>query len=67
METESKMTTASFYITQVSSGNLLSYQTTVDLRVIPELRSLETSKVEHLCQKYSEDFSGIGEMADTEI
>lgn len=61
------MTTAPFYITQGNSGNLLSYQTTVDLQVIPEIRSLEASKVDHLCQKYSEVFSGIGKMADTEI
>ena len=67
VETESKMTTAPFYITQGNSGNLLSYQTTVDQQVIPEIRSLENSKVDHLCQKYSEVFSGIGKMADTEI
>lgn len=67
VETESKMTIAPFYITQGNSGNLLSYQTTVDLQVIPEIRSLEASKVDHLCQKYSEVFSGIGKMADTEI
>ena len=51
VETESKLTTAPFYVTQGNSGNLLSYMTSVDLQVIPEIHSLETSKVDYLCQK----------------
>ena len=67
VETESKLTTAPFYVTQGNSGNLLSYMTSVDLQVIPEIHSLETSKVDYLCQKYSKVFAGIGQMKDTQI
>ena len=49
--TESKLTTVPFYNIQGNSGNLLSYMT-VDLQVISEIHSLETSKVDYLCQKY---------------
>ena len=38
VETESKLTTAPFYVTQGNSGNLLSYMTSVDLQVISEIR-----------------------------
>lgn len=37
IETESKLTTAPFYVTQGKSGNLLSYMTSVDLQVVPEI------------------------------
>ena len=67
VETESKLITAPFYVTQGNSGNLLSYMASVDLQVIPEIHSLETSKVDYLCQKYSKVFAGIGQMKDTQI
>lgn len=66
VETESKLTTGPFYITQSNSGHLLSYQTIVDLQIIPEIRSLETSKVHQLCQKYSEGFRDIEKIKDPE-
>ena len=67
VETDNKLTTAPFYVAQGNSGNLLSYMTSVDLQVIPEINTVETSKVDYLCQKYSSVFKGIGQMRDTQI
>ena len=67
VETESKLTTAPFYVAQGKSGNLLSYMTSVDLQVIPEIHAVENSKVDYLCQKYSNVFKGIGQLKDTQI
>ena len=67
VETEGKLTTAPFYVTQGNSRNLLSYMTSVDLQVLPVIHSLETSKMDYLCQKYSKVFAGIGQTKDTQI
>ena len=67
VETESKLTTAPFYVAQGKSGNLLSYMTSVDLQVIPEIHAVENSKLDYLCQKYSNVFKGIGQLKDTKI
>lgn len=61
------MTTAPVYVTKSKSGNLLSYMTSVDLQVIPEIHSLESSKADELCKKYSHVFTGIGKMINTKI
>lgn len=62
IETKSILTTAPFYVTQGNSGNLFSYMISVDLQVVSEIHSLETNKVDYLCQKYSKVFEGIGKL-----
>ena len=66
-ETNERITTAPVYVTQGKSGNLLSYNTSVDLQVIPRINSLQGDKVNDLCQKCTSVFTGLGKLRDTQI
>ena len=65
VETSDEITSCPFYVTKDKSGNLLSYTTSVDLQVIPEIHSLHLSKAEQLFEKYPQVFKGIGKLKDT--
>ena len=67
VETSDEITSAPFYVTKGKSGNLLSYTTSVDLQVIPEIHSLHLSKAEQLFEKYPQVFKGIRKLKDTQI
>ena len=66
LETSNKITTATVYVVKGNYGNLLGYQTLVDLQVIPCISSL-SPKHEQLCEKYQSIFDGIGKLKDTQI
>ena len=67
VETTDKITSAPFYVTKGKSGNLVSYTTSVDLQVIPEIHLLHSSKVEQLFKKYPQVFKGIVKLMDTQV
>ena len=74
VETPKKITTAIFYIIGGNNDSLLSYDTSVQLELIPEINSVTTSKyeqssnnVETLLKQYSGLFEGIGKLKDREI
>lgn len=66
IETGSKITSATVYVVEGNHGNLLGYQTLVDLQVIPCISSL-SPKHEQLCEQYNSIFTGIGKLKDTQI
>ena len=66
IETGSKIAPATVYVVEGSHGNLLGYQTLVDLQVVPCISSL-SPKHEQLCEQYSTVFNGIGKLKDTQI
>ena len=74
VETPKKITTAIFYIIGGNNDSLLSYDTSVQLELIPEINSVTISKyeqsssnVESLLKHYSGLFEGIGKLKDREI
>ena len=67
IETENIITTAPIYVSRGSSGNLLSYQTSVDLKIIPAINTINESKVNELCDKYKSVFKGMGKVKDTKV
>ncbi|XP_060556789.1 uncharacterized protein K02A2.6-like [Ruditapes philippinarum] len=67
IESKNKITTAPVYVTKGTSGNLLSYQTSVDLNIIPEINTVTDSKVDELCKKYQTVFTGMGKMKATKV
>ena len=74
VETSKKITTAIFYIIGGNNDSLLSYDTSVQLELIPEINSVTTSRyeqssnnVENLLTQYSGLFEGIGKLKDREI
>ena len=69
-----KITTAVFYIIGGKNDSLLSYDTSVQLDLIPEINSVhEENKnnlggnVQNWLRKYPELFQGIGKLKDTKI
>ncbi|XP_060594467.1 uncharacterized protein LOC132748833 [Ruditapes philippinarum] len=67
IESKSKITSAPVYVTKGNSGNLLSYQTSVDLDIIPVINAVTHSNVDELCKKYQSVFTGMGEMKGTKV
>ncbi|XP_053380302.1 uncharacterized protein K02A2.6-like [Mercenaria mercenaria] len=67
VETKQKYTTAEILVTEGKSGNLLSYLTSVELQVIPEIQTLQHSKVDEICKNYNSVFTGIGKYKDKQI
>ena len=67
VETSDKITSGLFYVTKGKNGNLLSYTTSVDFQLIPEIHSLHSSKAKQLIEKYPQVFKGIGKLKDTQI
>lgn len=49
------------YIVRGNCGSLLSYQTAVDLDIIPVIKSITS---DHILGEYSDRFEGIGKIKD---
>jgi hypothetical protein len=47
-------------------GNLLCYDTSVELNIVPIIASVSSSS-EILCNKYSDVFKGIGKLKDVKV
>lgn len=76
VETHNKITTADFYIISGQNDSLLSYDTSVQLELIPEINSVHvpSSQSEHsngntetLVKQYSGLFEGIGKLKNRQI
>lgn len=74
VETPRKISTTTFYIISGNYDSLLSYQTSVDLGLVPEINSVtlnneqcSTTEVQKLVKEYSNLFNGIGKLKDREI
>ena len=66
IETDSKITTAPVYVVKGKYGNLLCYDTSVELNIVPVIASVSNGH-EILCAKYSEVFKGIGKLKDVKV
>ncbi|VDI71448.1 Hypothetical predicted protein [Mytilus galloprovincialis] len=66
IETDHKITTAPVYVMKGRYGNLLCYDTSVDLSIVPVISSV-ADKHEILCNKYSDVFNGIGKLKDEKV
>ena len=55
IETDSKITTATMHVVKGKHGNLLCYDTSVELNIVPIIASVSSSS-EILCNKYSDVF-----------
>ena len=67
IETKYRITTALFYVTKGNFGNLLSYETSIQLQIIPRICATGKSKSEELCKMYPDIFKGIGKLKDVKI
>lgn len=73
VETPKKIATATFYVIEGKNDSLLSYETSVDLGIVPEIKSVTSNneqcstRVENLVKEYSGLFEGIGKLKDKEI
>jgi hypothetical protein len=63
IETDSKITTATMHVVKGKHENLLCYDTSVELNIVPIIASVSSSS-EILCNKYSDVFKGIGKLND---
>ena len=63
IETDSKITTATMHVVKGKHVNLLCYDTSVELNIVPIIASVSSSS-EILCNKYSDVFKGIGKLKD---
>ncbi|CAC5369011.1 unnamed protein product [Mytilus coruscus] len=51
-----------------TSGNLLCYDTSLELQIIPQISRLSTgNKHELLCEQYKDIFHGLGKLKDTQV
>ena len=73
METSKKIITSTFYIISGDYDSLLSYDTSVQLELVPEINSvtakseISSRKVDNLVKQNSVLFQGIGKLKDREI
>ncbi|MCG8094404.1 MAG: DDE-type integrase/transposase/recombinase [Candidatus Thiodiazotropha endolucinida] len=76
VETHRKITTADFYIIRGNNDSLLSYDTSVQLELIPEINSVQVPSsqseqlnghTEKLVKQYSGLFEGIGKLKNRQI
>ena len=73
METSKKIITSTFYVTSGNYDSLLSYDTSVQLELVPEINSvtakseISSRKVDNLVKQNSVLFQGIGKLNDKEI
>ncbi|XP_063400348.1 uncharacterized protein K02A2.6-like [Mytilus trossulus] len=66
IETDHKIKTAPVYAMKGRYGNLLCYDTSVDLSIVPVISAV-ADKHEILCNKYSDVFNGIGKLKDEKV
>ncbi|CAC5382066.1 unnamed protein product [Mytilus coruscus] len=77
IEMRDKLTNATVYVSNGTSGNLLCYDTSLELQIIPQILRLSTwnnnellceqYKNELLCKKYKDIFHGFGKLKDTQM
>ncbi|CAC5363752.1 unnamed protein product [Mytilus coruscus] len=68
IETRDKLTNATVYVSKGTSGNLLCYDTSLELQIIPQISRLSTgNKHELLCEQYKDIFHGLGKLKDTQV
>ena len=67
VETDSKITTADFHVGSGNKETIISYQTAVQLQIIPTICALSPNKYIDLCDKYHKVFHGLGKLKDREI
>ncbi|MCG8046730.1 MAG: RNase H-like domain-containing protein [Candidatus Thiodiazotropha endolucinida] len=74
VETPKKISTAVFYVIGGNHDSLLSYDTSVQLDILPEINSVQETNIDssdgnvkNLVRQYSELFQGIGKLKDTKI
>ena len=63
IETDSKITTATMHVVKGKHGNLLCYDTPVELNIVSIIASVSSSN-EILYNEYSDIFKGIGKLKD---
>ena len=54
------------HVVKGNHGNLLCYDTSVELNIVPIIASVSSSS-EILCNKYSDVFKGIGNLKDVKV
>ena len=54
------------HVVKGKHGNLLCYDTSVELNIVPIIASVSSSS-EILCNKYSDVFKGIGKLKDVKV
>ena len=54
------------HVVKGKHGNLLCYDTSVELNIVPIIDSFSSSS-EILCNKYSDVFKGIGKLKDVKV
>ncbi|KAK3092635.1 hypothetical protein FSP39_005203 [Pinctada imbricata] len=65
----SKSTTCNtiIYVAKGDNGSLLSYQTAVDLGIIPVIRLVSQSRTEEILSEYADRFEGMGKVKDVQL
>ncbi len=67
IETDKKITTGNFYVISGNFGSLLSYNTAVDLNIIPVINAVGSSKTDQLLHEYSDLFCGLGQLKNKTV
>ena len=67
VETDSKITTVDFHVVSGNKETIISYQTAVQLQIIPTICALSPNKYIDLCDKYHKVFHGLVKLKDREI
>ena len=67
IETDSKITTADFHVVSGNKETIISYQTAVQLQIIPTICALSPNRYTDLCDKYHKVFHGLWKLKDREI
>ena len=66
-ETDSKVTTADFRVVSGNTETNISYQTAVQLQIIPTICALSENEYEVMRNKYPQVFHGLGKLKDRKI
>ena len=67
IESDTKFATAEFHTIRGTSETLLSYETAVDLGIVPVIKSVTRCEYAELCDKYKSVFTGLGKLKDKHI
>ena len=67
IESDKKFATAVFHTIKGSSETLISYETAVELGIVPVINSVKGCEYSELCEKYKSVFTGLGKLKDKQI
>ncbi|XP_053391490.1 uncharacterized protein LOC128554261 [Mercenaria mercenaria] len=67
VESNSKFVLADFQSIKGNSENIISYETAVELGIVPVINSMRNSDYKELCEKYNQLFNGLGKLKDVEV